>query len=101
MDDLDLAKYRWKNRLVITVAPSIDHPKVLSVLDQIEANQCEFDNRHLVHLHIANNDDYSLMLIGKDGGAKMQGQDITLQNIFDRIDTMPMRRREMRFDRIC
>merc|ERR1712179_595978 len=97
LEDLNLPQYRWKNRMVVTVASSLDHPKLQSVLDQIEANRCEFDNRHLLHLHVADNEvDFRLMLIGKDGGVKMEGQDLTLQDMFNRIDTMPMRRREMR-----
>jgi hypothetical protein len=37
------------------------------------------------------------VLIGKDGGEKMRGADsLPLEDIFRRIDSMPMRQREMR-----
>jgi hypothetical protein len=38
-----------------------------------------------------------VILIGKDGGVKLvQEERVSLQAVFDLIDTMPMRRREMR-----
>jgi hypothetical protein len=40
---------------------------------------------------------FTVILIGKDGGTKMVCQGpVELQKIFDRIDSMPMRQREMR-----
>jgi hypothetical protein len=39
--------------------------------------------------------DYKVVLIGKDGGIKMQKQDFNLATIFETIDSMPMRRQEM------
>jgi hypothetical protein len=36
-----------------------------------------------------------VMLIGKDGGAKLAADELDLPSIFSRIDAMPMRRREM------
>lgn len=38
----------------------------------------------------------NLILIGKDGGIKKKSKFLDLQNIFDLIDTMPMRLLEMR-----
>ena len=35
-------------------------------------------------------------LIGKDGGLKMTGQQLNITDVFDEIDTMPMRQWEMR-----
>lgn len=41
-------------------------------------------------------DDFAIVLIGKDGGVKLQSTAITdLEPIFTRIDGMPMRRQEM------
>jgi hypothetical protein len=40
---------------------------------------------------------FAVILIGKDGGVKMvREHEADLQEIFDRIDAMPMRQREMR-----
>ena len=44
------------------------------------------------------NEEYKILLIGKDGGVKFEGENRTLQQIFNQIDTMPMRRNEMQFD---
>ena len=42
-------------------------------------------------------DSFVVILIGKDGGVKMVREDrLSLQEVFDRIDSMPMRRQEMR-----
>lgn len=105
IEDLNFAQYQWKNRLIVTFSSTLDHPLILSIRDEIEEKRCEFDNRHLVHLHVVTRDKdenyYNIMLIGKDGGVKMKGPNVTLQAMFDRIDTMPMRRREMRRDSIC
>ena len=39
----------------------------------------------------------TLILVGKDGAEKLRGDDTTnLQAVFERVDSMPMRRREMR-----
>jgi hypothetical protein len=35
------------------------------------------------------------LLIGKDGGIKARADDLDLAALFERIDAMPMRRREM------
>lgn len=37
-----------------------------------------------------------VVLIGKDGGVKYRGPSLDLQALFDQIDGMPMRRRELR-----
>ena len=39
---------------------------------------------------------YESILIGKDGGIKSRDAALDLQDYFDQIDAMPMRRREMR-----
>lgn len=38
----------------------------------------------------------AVLLIGKDGRVKSQSEDLDLEEIFDDIDSMPMRRAEMR-----
>ncbi|MCF8004127.1 MAG: DUF4174 domain-containing protein [Chromatiaceae bacterium] len=39
--------------------------------------------------------DAAVFLIGKDGGLKASAQQLDLPALFERIDAMPMRRREM------
>ena len=42
------------------------------------------------------NADGNVLLIGKDGGVKARGSELSLNGLFQRIDGMPMRRNEMR-----
>jgi hypothetical protein len=40
---------------------------------------------------------FVVVLVGRDGGEKFRSEEpVSAQELFDRIDTMPMRRREMR-----
>jgi len=39
--------------------------------------------------------DRPVLLIGKDGGVKMRASRLNIDELFSRIDAMPMRRREM------
>ena len=80
----------------------------MSFRQEIKDRRCEFDNRDLVHVHAGRGEDGAtglrILLVGKDGGVKMDSSNqpgLTLQNMFDRIDTMPMRKREMRYDTKC
>ena len=43
-------------------------------------------------------EEFQLLLIGKDGGVKKRTSTVSLEEVFSLIDTMPMRRREMRDD---
>ena len=66
----------------------------------IEQNMCGFKNRHLLQFHILDlnqSEEFTVILIGKDGSIKFKGN-ATLQNIFNQIDSMPMRQYEMQFD---
>ena len=48
------------------------------------------------HFSIASNT-YALILVGKDGGVKFKRDDrVSLSEIFELIDSMPMRKNEMR-----
>lgn len=41
---------------------------------------------------------FQLLLLGKDGGVKLRSSNVSLEDIFSLIDTMPMIRKEMRDD---
>jgi len=42
-------------------------------------------------------DTFTVVLVGKDGGEKFRSAEpVRPRDLFDRVDTMPMRRREMR-----
>ena len=97
---MNLDKYRWENRIIVTFAKSENHPKLSDFKQQISDNSCGFQNRNLRHFHRIDYsvDDFKVVLIGKDGGIKMETSNISLKNIFQKIDAMPMRRYEMQYD---
>ncbi len=123
---LDLADYQWRNRLLVLVAGSPEHPSVAPVLDRIEQSTPALAERHVVVIQLfteatsladgrplttaevatvrkalaVDRHDEELILIGKDGGIKQRAPLQTeLEEIFARIDAMPMRREEMRRQR--
>ena len=78
----------------------------MQLKQEIAQNLCQFNNRNLLHFHVNNNrnsdEDFRIILIGYDGGIKYDSENISsLKILFDLIDTMPMRRREMQNDIPC
>ena len=120
---MDLTPYRWKSRLLLIFAPNAADPDLVVLEDKLSARPAEVQDRDMLVFRIleegtsrrgdeplALNDAVSLrrrykakpgrftvILIGKDGGVKLVREGhVALQEIFDLIDTMPMRRQEMR-----
>jgi hypothetical protein len=119
----DLGPYQWQNRLLLVFAPSPSDQR-LAVLEKSLINRsADVQDRDLLVFRIFESgpsyldrrklspeDAESLrrrfkvpsgairqILIGKDGGVKLAGDEkTTLQSVFDLTDTMPMRRQEMR-----
>jgi hypothetical protein len=55
-----------------------------------------FDGQKLRETYRVENDTFATILIGKDGGEKLRSSKaISVSNIFDEIDAMPMRQDEM------
>ena len=120
---LDLSRYQRKNRLLLLFAPSRFHP-LFDVLHQsIVAQEAEVSDRDLVVFEIlesgqssvraadidsetahllrdrfkVDQGEFKVILVGKDGGTKLERKDQThLKEFFELIDAMPMRREEMR-----
>ncbi len=119
---LDLDDFLWKNRVLIAFVQDTHSPPLSEFKDRITRERDGFLDRDLVFIEIlqngqsrvdgsaitsasANNivrryrvdfDNFSVYLIGKDGGVKLRGDSSTrLTDIFSLIDTMPMRRAEM------
>lgn len=100
----DLAEYRWKNRLIILVGTE-SNTEQLKLLKNTEKQLQERDilvlektpnNRDLKPLGITKNFE-GVLLIGKDGDIKLQRPFVVEpQVIFDLVDSMPMRKSEMR-----
>ncbi len=105
-----LERYRWKQRVMLVFTPA-ETAKAFS--DQkaiIRQNETGFRERELVVLDLLpgrkNTDalrrqfdvkpqEFTVILIGKDGGEKLRRPaPVAAKELFDRIDSMPMRQRE-------
>ena len=108
---IELNQYLWKNRIILTFADDQDHPDLIRLKAEMKENECEILNRDLLHFHFSNdgktgnhitrNDQsFRILLIGKDGGIKYESnQYVSLIQLFELIDSMPMRQNEMPHDR--
>lgn len=113
-----LEDLRWQSRPLLIVSASADDPRIGSQIAALP--EAGVLNRQMVVVvatpegvtrdGAASTDDYdalrrrygvsgsfSVLLIGKDGGVKRRSDaPVTAASLFDQIDGMPMRRREMR-----
>jgi hypothetical protein len=119
----DLSDYRWKHRLLFIFAPSAGHARYLALHEQLAQAAPEIEDRDLLVFRIIEDGPsllgdkplppgdaeafrrrfeaapgkFTVVLVGKDGGVKLvKHHAVDLQSIFNRIDSMPMRRQEMR-----
>jgi hypothetical protein len=120
---VDLSQFQWKNRLLFLFAPNRSHPLFDALQKSIANELAEVADRDLVIFEILESSPsrmdmtdldpqlaqslrdkfevprgrFAVILVGKDGGIKLERQDETrLEDIFALIDSMPMRREEMR-----
>ena len=111
LQGFELSRYLWKNRIILTFAKDEDHPDLIKLKAEMKKNNCEILNRDLLHFHFSNdgkignitttNDQsFRILLIGKDGGIKYESnRSVFLIQLFELIDSMPMRKNEMQDDR--
>ena len=119
---VDLSQYEWKNRLVFVFAPTREEPSFHTFHESLMAREADVADRDLVVFELLESGpstkdgealdpvtarllrerfgvpdgDFSVVLVGKDGGVKLHRQDhASLEEIFALIDSMPMRQREM------
>jgi hypothetical protein len=122
---VDLSHYQWKNRLLLVFAPTPEEPSFHALQESLVARGAGIADRDLVVFEVLESGPstrdgepldpatarqlrerlrvpsgaFSLILVGKDGGVKLDRQDRTsLVEIFALIDSMPMRQQEMRRD---
>jgi hypothetical protein len=120
---LDLNQYQWKNRLILIFSPSDSDSLFQDANHAITLHEEELLDRDIILFYLFEKGEstvneasiepkvvnslrktyqiepgkFTLVLVGKDGGEKLRQQDsFDFQVIFDRIDAMPMRIREMR-----
>jgi hypothetical protein len=118
-----LEPYLWKNRLIIIFAPSLDDRRLIAQRElnvhaigglqerdmvifavvgadclNAELNGAPADGAARIRERFGIPEDgFAVVLIGKDGSEKYRSGDIVEPAfIFDIVDGMPMRRREMR-----
>ena len=108
---IELNQYLWKNRIILTFADDQDHPDLIKLKAEMKENECEILNRDLLHFHYSsygktgiltttNDQSFRILLIGKDGGIKYESnQFVSLIQLFELIDLMPMRQDKMQHDR--
>jgi len=112
-----LASLRWQHRIILVDARTPD------AIERLRAAQGAVDERDIVWFvsnegrlqsnypgplsdalaaelerQYFSRSGAAVFLIGKDGGLKVSDQRLDLARLFERIDAMPMRRREMEGD---
>ncbi|WP_193217885.1 MULTISPECIES: DUF4174 domain-containing protein [unclassified Imperialibacter] len=118
-----LEQFAWKNRVILVFHSEKNAAVAAQQLAVLKKDGKEFDDRDLVSGTIADgskgsiggklintrdaavlqqrfnpaNEDFLVVLIGKDGGVKLKEHtSVSQAAIFDLIDSMPMRRSEMK-----
>ena len=121
----ELSDYLWQRRPLLVFAPTESDPRLVETVRSVEASRCDFADRDMVLGRIVSDgtstldghivdagqakrlmsefgigaNKFSVVLIGKDGGEKLRVNAVPdLQAIYDVIDGMPMRGREMGAD---
>ena len=107
---LDLSQYRWKHRILVLFAPAASHESYRVFHERLTQRSGDVLDRDLIVFRVFEDDEakdlrgrfkpklgeFTLILIGKDGVIKLRKEnDTDLQDIFDLIDSMPMRKAEM------
>lgn len=111
----NIKEFQWKNRVILIRADEVDN--YISILQEADG---QIRDRHILWFILTSKEVVSnypgsigsafleqtqskyfsaenrvVILIGKDGGVKKRAGSLELQELFDLIDTMPMRRQEM------
>ena len=108
----DLGLYRWKYRIILTHTKEENHPELISLFKEMEKEACKIRDRDLLHFHFSDlhilrrslgfefkpSAKFVLILIGKDGGIKLESEKTSLKTLFGLIDSMPMRQEEIQYD---
>jgi hypothetical protein len=121
--EMDFEPFKWKKRLLLVFAPQSSDPLFAALQREISTRMNEVEDRDLVIFEIlelgasrmngaeldphtaaslrkrfdVSPKAFALILVGKDSGIKLKRDDFNgLEEIFRLIDSMPMRRNEMR-----
>ena len=102
-------QYRWNKRPILVFASSGQDEGYTKQLDVLRSDRRGLAERDIVVLSDLDSratgdlrealriEGFEVVLIGKDGGVKLRSKTpVSLDRLFARIDSMPMRQREMR-----
>lgn len=118
-----LEDYRWENRLLLVFAPEIVNDQYDRQMQELLRNRVGTRERDLKTVEVigvepvrvdaltepdidpvdlrerydVGEDQFKVLLVGKDGTVKMTvDEPVPADRLFEKIDSMPMRQREMR-----
>jgi hypothetical protein len=107
-----LAAARWKNRVLVVIAPTSTDEKLAIQRNLFEEAARGMKERHLILIEAVGDSssalmlqrrfgltskDFCALLIGKDGHTAISSSEpLTSDRLFRTIDAMPMRQKEMR-----
>lgn len=121
--DVDFERFQWKKRLLFIFAPESTDPFFNTLVNEITARKDDVDDRDLVVFEILESgvssmnrneldpqqaaslrrhfkipqSTFAVILLGKDGTQKLKRDGrVELDEIFRLVDSMPMRKDEMR-----
>ncbi|MCC5647176.1 DUF4174 domain-containing protein [Nostoc sp. CHAB 5824] len=122
MSSFNLSSQKWKNRVLLVFAPSVDNHIYQQQMQLLQKHNRGFADRDLVLVQVLATDEsyantqpidessaaklresfgvdkenFRVILVGKDGGVKRSdGTPVQATAIFEEIDAMPMRQQEM------
>lgn len=117
--DDPLAKYVGSDRPIVIFAPDRYDPRLVEQIGRFSIHRREFRDRDVIVIEVGGpfmraegqgvphapvmrerygigDDDFAIVLIGKDGGEKLRVSQVTDPTVFyDLIDTMPLRQQEI------
>ncbi len=114
--------WAWKYRVLVVFASNDEDPSLRSQRQQLKGMRSELDDRHMSVIEVIGSnathvsgpdlglsgnelktfvrkkdDRFEVLLFGKDTGIKLRSSEpVAASNVFSLIDTMPMRRQEMK-----
>lgn len=106
-----LKNYQWKKRVLILLTDSAQNTNFVEARIQLLTRKREVQDRDLVtieetqtqgpwHQRFNSQQAFTVILIGKDGEEKWRTQNpLNLDEVFQIIDSMPMRQSEMKTNR--
>lgn len=120
---ISIDQFQWENRIIVMFTQNSDSSPYQQQMNEFSSLEDELQDRDLILISVFDEgcatldgqiisdssadairsrltppkDDYSIFLIGKDGGVKLKQDEVLAPDeLFRVIDRMPMRQREMR-----